>query len=186
MSVKVDPILTVADLDLMPDDGNRYELFAGEIFVSRAPGLPHQRVLRNLLTELTLFLRDRPVGEIWPTPGVVFDDLNAAIPDIVFVSVDRISEIAAGEKVTGPPDLVIEIISAGAENERRDRIIKRQAYSKFGVREYWVVDRYQQSSEVYRLEQGQFVLTAKLEQGDELVSPLLPGFTLPLTRIFNS
>src|SRR5437773_5378558 len=153
MSVKVDPILTVADLELMPDDGNRYELFAGEIFVSRAPGLPHQSVLRNLLTELTLFLRNQPVGRVWPTPGVVFDDLNAAIPDLVFVSAERISEIAAGEKVTGPPDLAIEIISAGAENERRDGVVKRQACSRFGVRECWVVDRYEQTSEVDCLEQ---------------------------------
>jgi len=186
MSVKVDPILTVADLDLMPDDGNRYELFAGDLFVSRAPGLPHQSVLSNLLAELTLFLRDYPVGKIWPTPGVVFDDLNAAIPDLVFVSAERISEIAAGEKVTGPPDLVIGIISAGAENERRDRIVKLQTYGKFGVREYWVVDRYQQTIEVYRLEQGQFALALKLVHTDELVSPLLPGFTCPLARVFGA
>ncbi|MDQ3687498.1 MAG: hypothetical protein M3430_18135 [Acidobacteriota bacterium] len=45
MSAKVEPLLTVADLDLMPDDGNRYELFEGVIFVSRAPSLSHQRVL---------------------------------------------------------------------------------------------------------------------------------------------
>src|SRR6266481_5443064 len=186
MSVNVDHLLTVADLDLMPDDDNRYELFAGEIFVSRAPGLPHQRVLKNLLTELELFLREHSLGEIWPTPGVIFDNFNAAIPDLVFVNTERIGEIAAGERVTGPPDLAIEIISAGAENERRDRVVKRQAYSKFGVREYWVVDRYQQTIEIYRPEQDLFVLATKLANTDELVSPLLPGFTCPVSRVFGA
>jgi len=55
LSAKVDPILTVADLDLMPDDDNRYELFEGEVFESRAPGLPHQTVLANLLTLIKVF-----------------------------------------------------------------------------------------------------------------------------------
>ena len=115
LSTKVYPILTVADLDLMPDDDNRYELFEGEIFVSRAPGLPHQRVLTNLLVLFQLHLRDHPVAKVWPNPGVIFDNFNAAIPDVVFVSNEHVEAIASGEKVTGAPDLVIEVISQGAE-----------------------------------------------------------------------
>lgn len=185
MSAKVDPILTVADLDLMPDDDNRYELFEGEVFVSRAPGLPHQRVLTNLLVLFELHLKDHPIAKVWPNPGVIFDNFNAAIPDIVFVSNEHIEFIAAGEKVTGAPDLVIEIVSPGPENERRDRIVKRQAYSKFGVREYWVVDRYQQTIEVYRLEQGQLILVTTLANNDQLITPLLPEFTVQLSQVFE-
>src|SRR6185503_20829763 len=185
MSTKVDPLLTVSDLDLMPDDENRYELFAGELFVSRAPGLPHQRVLTNLLILLGLHLKDHPVARIWPNPGVVFDNFNAAIPDIVFVSSEHIDAIASGEKVTGAPDLVIEIVSAGAENERRDRTVKRQAYSKFGVREYWVVDRYQESIEVYKLEQGQLMLITTLANSDQLTTPLLPAFSCLVSQVFE-
>ena len=66
LSAKVDPILTVADLHLMPDDDNRYELFEGEVFVSRAPGLPHQRILTNLLVLFELHLRKHPVARVWP------------------------------------------------------------------------------------------------------------------------
>ena len=185
MSTKVDPLLTVSDLDLMPDDENRYELFEGELFVSRAPGLPHQRVLTNLLILLGLHLKDHPVARIWPNPGVVFDNFNAAIPDIVFVSSEHIDAIASGEKVTGAPDLVIEIVSAGAENERRDRTVKRQAYSKFGVREYWVVDRYRQTIEVYRLEQAQLMLVATLSSNDQLTTTLLPGFSCLVSQVFE-
>lgn len=185
MSAKVDPILTVADLDLMPDDDNRYELFEGEVFVSRAPGLPHQRILTNLLVLFELHLKDHPIAKIWPNPGVIFDNFNAAIPDIVFVSNEHIKAIASGEKVTGAPDLVIEIVSPGPENERRDRIVKRQAYSKFGVSEYWVVDRYQQTVEVYRLEQGQLMLVTTLANGDQLTTPLLPAFICLVSQVFE-
>ena len=134
MSAKVDPILTVADLDLMPDDDNRYELFEGEVFVSRAPGLPHQRVLTNLLILFELHLKAHPVAKVWPNPGVIFDNFNAAIPDIVFVSNEHIDAIASGEKVTGAPDLVIEIVPPGVENERRDRMssVKLTVNSEYG------------------------------------------------------
>ncbi len=185
MSTKVDPILTVADLDLMPDDDNRYELFEGEIFVSRAPGLPHQRILANLLILLELHLKEHKVARVWLNPGVIFDNFNAAIPDIVFVSNEHVQAIASGEKVTGAPDLVIEIVSPGVENERRDRIVKRQAYSKFGVLEYWVVDRYQQTIEVYRLEQSQLMLVTTLANSDQLTTPLLPAFTCLVSQVFE-
>jgi Uma2 family endonuclease len=185
LSAKVDPILTVADLDLMPDDDNRYELFEGEVFVSRAPGLPHQRILTNLLILLELHLKEHPVAKVWPNPGVIFDNFNAAIPDIVVVSKEHIEAIASGDKVTGAPDLAIEIVSPGAENERRDRTVKRQAYSKFGVGEYWVVDGYRQTLEVYRLEQGQLTLVTTLANNDQLTTPLLPAFTCLISQVFE-
>ncbi len=153
--------------------------------MSRAPGLPHQRVLTNLLVLFQVHLRDHPVAKVWPNPGVIFDNFNAAIPDVVFVSNEHIEAIASGEKVTGAPDLVIEVISQGAENERRDRKVKRQAYSKFGVREYWVVDRYQQTIEVYRLVQSQLELVTTLTNNDQLTTPLMPAFTCLLSQVFE-
>lgn len=169
----------------MPDDDNRYELFEGEIFVSRAPGLPHQTVLANLLTLIRNFLARKPVGKIWPTPGVILDNFNAAIPDLVFVTNEHLEAIASGDKVTGAPDLVIEVISEGAENERRDKTVKRQAYSKFGVQEYWIVDRYQHTIEVYRLVESQLELVTTLTNNDQLTTPLMPGFTCLLSQVFE-
>jgi Uma2 family endonuclease len=86
--------------------------------------------------------------------------------------------------VTNSLKLVIEIVSPGPENERRDRIIKRQAYSKFGVSEYWVIDRYQQTIEIYRLEQGPLMLTT-LANNDQLTTPLLPAFSCGLDQLFE-
>src|SRR5215467_3555756 len=177
MSTQIEPLLTIADLDAMPEDGQRYEIIEGELFVSCAPGLTHQNVSVNLVIDLGNFLSENPIGKIWTTPSVIFSELSGVIPDIVFISKDRLAEIASGEKITGSPDLVIEIVSPGAGNERRDRVAKRQLYGKHGVREYWIVDPYLRSVEVYLLK-GRTLRHAKtFREDDELASSVLPGFT---------
>src|SRR5712672_2004031 len=151
MAARIEPLLTVADLDACPDDNNRYELIEGELFVSRAPGIPHQRVLSNLQLALGIYLKDNPIGLLVPGAGAIFSDHDAVIPDLVFVLNERWNQVVTGEKFSGAPDLVIEIISAGAENRRRDLLVKRQLYGKHGVSEYWIVDQENRLLEVYRL-----------------------------------
>src|SRR5262249_57548257 len=93
----------------------------------------------NLVDSLSFFRRENQIGEIIATPVVIFSDYSAVIPDLVYISRERRQEIAAGRHITGAPDLVIEIVSPGAENEHRDRFAKRQLYAKYGVKEYWLV-----------------------------------------------
>lgn len=57
MVARIDLLLTVDDLDCMPEDGNRYEVIEGELFLSRAPGLPHQVVSGKRLSPYFRFLR---------------------------------------------------------------------------------------------------------------------------------
>jgi Uma2 family endonuclease len=121
MASRIEPLLTVADLDAYPDDdGNRYELIGGELFVSCAPGISHQRVLQNLSVELGLYLRANPIGIIVPGAGVILSDYDAVIPDLAFVRDERWDQVVTGEKFTGVVDLVIEVLSPGAANRRRD------------------------------------------------------------------
>src|SRR5205085_10923516 len=134
MSTPVEPLLTIDDLDALPDDGNRYEIIEGELFVSRAPNLKHQRVFGNLFLNLNSYLSLNPLGEVLATSGLILSEYDGVIPDIVFISYEQRDEIASGDRITGAPDLVIEIVSPGAENERRDRIAKRQLYGKYGVK----------------------------------------------------
>jgi Uma2 family endonuclease len=185
MSAKVEPILTIADLDALPDDGNRYELFEGELFVSRAPSLSHQRVLGNIYAIIRAYLEQNPVGEVLLTPGVIFDEFNSAIPDAVFISHQRMSEGISGERIIKAPELVIEIISPGKENARRDRELKRQIYGKHGVKEYWIADPLSRSLEIYRLKRHNLSLAATLLDGDEVASSVMPAFRCQARQIFG-
>jgi Uma2 family endonuclease len=174
MAAKIEPILTIADLDAMPEDGNRYELIEGELFVSCAPNLVHQGIVRDLILVFGAYLVKKPVGQIYPGPGVIFSDFSGVIPDLVFVGNEQVKEIAAGDRIKGPPELIIEILSPGAENERRDRHSKRQLYRKYGVKEYWVVDPQKRRIEVYRTSRLKLVATVGIR--DEITTPLLSGF----------
>lgn len=186
MSTHVEPLLTIDDLDSLPDDGNRYEIIEGELFVSRAPNLKHQRVSINIVAMFLAYLARNPIGEILATPGVIFSDFNGVIPDLVFITHERRDEIASGDRIIGAPDLMIEIVSPGAENEKRDRIAKRQLYGKYGVKEYWVVDPYQRTVEVYLLKGQRLKLQESYSETDELVSSVLPGFSCKVESIFHT
>jgi Uma2 family endonuclease len=185
MVAKIEPLMTVDDLDAMPEDGNRYEVMEGELFVARAPGLPHQIVSGNIYYQLRSYVDNNPIGRIVATPGLVFSQYSGVIPDLVFYTHARGEEIIAGEHLVAAPDIVIEILSPGRENISRDRIAKRQLYAKHGVREYWIVDSENRSVEIYRLAAQGLELAAMLRSNDNVTSPLLSGFNCPVSKIFE-
>ena len=186
MASRIEPLLTVADLDAFPeDDGNRYELIEGELFVSRAPGIPHQRVLLNLMIGLSDYLKANPIGILVPGAGAIFSDYDAVIPDLAFVRNERWDQVVTNEKFTGAVDLVIEVLSPGAANRRRDLSAKRRLYGKYGVEEYWIVDSENLSVSIFRLEGETLKEIAALTAEAKLTSTILPGFQLQVSAIFN-
>ena len=185
MSARIEPLMTVDDLDAMPEDGNRYEVIEGELFVSCAPGLPHQLVSGNIFASLWNYLERNPIGIVVNTPGLVFAKYSGVIPDIVFFTHQRGKEIISGERLIAAPDIVIELLSPGRENIARDRVAKRQLYAKYGVNEYWIVDSEKRAVEIYRLAGGAQKLAATLSGDDKVTSPLLSDFACPVLNIFK-
>jgi Uma2 family endonuclease len=177
--------MTVDDLDAMPEDGNRYEVIEGELFVSRAPGLPHQIVSGNVYHQLRSYLESNPIGRVVATPGLILSQYSGVIPDLVFYTHARGAEIIANERLVAAPDIVIEILSPGRENASRDRIAKRQLYAKHGVNEYWIVDSENRSVELYRRAAQSLELSAILRNDDSITSPLLSGFHCPVAKLFE-
>jgi Uma2 family endonuclease len=175
--------LTIGQLEALPDDNNRYELIDGELLVSKAPGTSHQQTLGDLFGRLWNYLRGSAVGRVILTPGVVFDDYNGVIPDLVFVSAGR-ERIITDRGLIDAPDLVVEVVSPGATNSERDRQLKRQLYSVRGVREYWIVDPQLRTIEIYRQRENALALAATLHESDTLTSALLPGFSCSISDIF--
>jgi Uma2 family endonuclease len=178
--------LTIADLDAMPtEDGNRYEIIEGELFVSTSPGLTHQNVSDNLVVLLRMFLKANPIGVAVSRPGLVLSEYSGVIPDIVYFSNESRERVISGERLASAPDLVIEILSKGAENTRRDRIVKRQLYAKHGVPEYWIIDCERRAIEVYRLDGPLLQLASTFEYEDKISTVAVPGFSCAVSEIFD-
>ena len=177
---------TTTDINLLPDnEGTRYEIVDGELFMTRAPHWMHQETCGNIYLELKTWSRASALGRATINPSILFTDTDNVIPDVVWASNERLAVLLdeAGH-LTGAPELVVEVLSPGADNERRDRVAKLKLYASRGVQEYWIADWRLQQVEVYRRETATLGLMATLLSNDELRSPLLPGFTCPVARFF--
>lgn len=177
---------TSADLERFPDiEGVRYEIIDGELFVSRQPDEAHQYVCTALTFALHGWRLQTGAGLTIGVPGLVFSEDNDVIPDLVWISHER-RALARDEKghYRIAPELVIEVLSPGSVNERRDRDLKLSLYSRQGAREYWIADWQQRLVEVYRPEGEALRLVATLSDEAVLTSPLLPGFACQVSSLW--
>ena len=164
----------------MPEDGNRYEVIDGELFVSSSPSFIHQTVLLNIAGAFLSYLREHPIGRVVPGVGVIFDEYNGVIPDLVFATHERIRETLASGRFRAAPEIAIEI-----SNERRDRHVKLNLYGTRGVSEYWIVDPENRSVEIYRRDNsGNLAFAESLVQNDELTCAMLPSFAVSVASLF--
>ncbi len=181
-----DTRLTYEDFLLFPDDGQRHELIDGVHYVTPSPVLRHLQLLGRLYLAVGGFLEDHPeIGQAFLSPlDTVFSPWDVVEPDLVFVAADQLG-ILTEPNIQGAPALVVEILSPSTR--KRDLGIKRQLFERGGVREYWLVDPKACDLTVYRrLPDGSFPRTAALSARDEatLTTPVLPGFTLSLAKLF--
>lgn len=175
---------TFRELELAEDDLFIYELFDGEIMKRSAPSLIHQSVSRELLTEITLFLRKNPIGTVYSAPvDLNLDEHNAFQPDLAFISKERSFLIEDGDYIRGAPDLVVEIISPGTV--KKDRVIKKDLCERFAIREYWLVDPLNKGIEIYIMQEDKYVLHDLQEITGKISSTVLAGFELELGHIFG-
>lgn len=173
---------TTRDLEVLPkNEWTTYEIIDGELFVTRSPHRRHQQVSGNLYAELRSWSIKTGLGEAIFAPGIVLSDADNIIPDVVWVSKERLALI---EDESGHLTQVPELLSAGADNIRRDREAKLKLYTIQGAQEYWIADRMTKQLEVYRREEGKLSLAMTLLSNDTLTSPLLPQFACSLEQVF--
>ena len=178
---------TSADLALMPDDGKRYEIIEGELYVSRQPSSEHQYACGRLFKALDDWDMVTGLGRTLIAPGLIFAEDDDVAPDVIWISRERYSKaLDAAGHLHLAPELVIEVLSPGKANEARDRQAKLKLYSRRGVQEYWIVSWMSQFVEVYVRESAELHLIATLNSSDVLSSPLLPGFSCQVARLFLS
>lgn len=169
--------MTYAEYCALPDDGNRYEVIAGELVLLPTPNRMHQAICRNLAVALGVHVKPRKLGHVYFRLDVVLSETNVVQPDLLFVSNAR-AGVLTEAGVSGAPDLTVEVLSDLTRS--RDEVTKFGLYDKFGVGEYWIVDPDTASVRVHRRGEG----VMEIAEG-ELTTPLLPGFAMAVEQIFT-
>jgi Uma2 family endonuclease len=160
-------------------EGAPYELMRGELVLSPSPRSSHQIIIGRLFKILQA-VEEREGGVCLLSPmDVILSDDTILQPDLLYVSKDRRDII--GDRVNGPPDVVIEVLSPRAE--RRDRVQKLALYAEYGVPEFWIVDQTAQWIEFLILKDGAYVVTQPAE--GRYQSPRLPEVAIDLANFWK-
>jgi Uma2 family endonuclease len=160
------------------------ELTNGNIRVLDMPTTTHQLIVDFLVEMLKAFVRPRNLGL------VLFAPLRVRItrgefrePDVVFM-LERHRERAADE-YWDRADLVMEVVSKGAENRKRDLEEKRADYAAAGIPEYWIVDPEEKVVTILALEGKSYGVAGEFRPGQCAASRLLEGFIVDVSAMFR-
>lgn len=176
---------TYEDYLRLPDDGKRYEIIDGALYVSSAPSYDHQFTVSELLMQMGSFVKQRKLGVVLTAPFEIHlpKIANPVQPDVFFIAKER--QLRSGDKCfRGAPDLVIEVISPNSV--RTDRHIKFSAYERAGVREYWLIEPRSRFVEVYvrSPDTQEYALQGQFGPGEKISSLVLPELELEVDSIF--
>jgi Uma2 family endonuclease len=169
----------------LPNDGNRYEIINGALYVSPAPSTKHQLASINLSIVLGTHVKGNMLGVLLAAPSdLVLANLSIVQPDLLFISKDRLS-IVTDANVQGPPDLVIEIISPSST--KTDQDTKRQLYEEYKVKNYWIFEPLERWVRAYALgADGLYELVAEAHGDETFSAPPFPDLTIRLADIWGT
>ena len=144
---------------LVSDVRDDYEIIEGVKYMAPSPGWGHVNVTTNLITIINGYARINKLG-VAATDNfdVHFPDGSLFKPDFIFVSAAN-AELYLNSKDTtlhGVPDMVAEIFSRSTM--KRDIGVKKDVYERNGVKEYWIIDPWSESIQVYLLRDGKYFL----------------------------
>lgn len=176
-------VLTYEDYRALPDDGKRYELIEGELFVCPSLSTRHQTVAAGLLFVLMGALEKPGLAQIFQArTDLVLEHTTAVQPDLIVIGASKFS-IITERAIEGVPDAVGEILSPWSLD--RDQYIKRKLYERLSIPEYWVVDPEEGLMTIYRLDEGTYGTRATYDRSSTLESPDFPTLHVPLLDVFR-
>lgn len=173
---------TYEDYCRLPEDIFIYEVLEGELYVSRAPQIIHQRCKGRLLAAFLKFEEKYGAGQLYSAridvilPGLA----TPAQPDLLFIIKERLN-IVKEERIEGAPDIIVEILSPW--NWLVDRRKKFEIYAKAGVREYWLIDPKARTIELFCLRGSTYALIGKYGVGEIVRSEVLAGFEVKVEDV---
>jgi Uma2 family endonuclease len=173
---------TVEFDQLVEPDHLRYELDDGELVIMPRPRPRHNRIGKEILVEMEIYLRKDPVGEVFNSECLfVLGPTTKRAPDVAFLRAERAAALDPNEDIPGGPDLAVEILSPSDFMTAMRR--KIQQYFDAGTAIVWVIDPENRLAEIWRAP-GELVNLLH-EDGILTAEELLPGFTLPLRQILR-
>jgi Uma2 family endonuclease len=159
----------------LPDDGNRYEVIDGVLYMTTAPSFFHQWIIRQIFLALYPQIDEPGIGlTIWSPIGVFMPHCDPVQPDLLVIQTADF-DIIHDRRIDGLPALIVEVLSPG--NPEKDTDTKRKAYARAGLPEYWIVRPASRDVLVYSspdVALGDYSLSQKVTPNDELLSPTLP------------
>lgn len=164
-----------AKWELLPDDGNRYEVIDGVLYMTTAPSAFHQWIIRQIFLAFHRQIDSSGIGvTLWSPIGVFMPGCDPVQPDLIVVRTADLA-IIHDRRIFGIPALLVEVLSP--TNAEKDTITKRRAYARAGVPEYWIVRP--ESRDVLVCTQpdttlGDYAQSQLVAPDAELVSPTLP------------
>lgn len=180
---------TYEDYLRLPEDGNRYEVIRGFLYVTAAPYPLHQYVSSRLSLLVGGFIDERKLGILLNAPldvrlpQRIGDPVQ---PDLVLLRTGNQPLWETDRSFDGVPDLAIEILSR--RTAQRDRKIKKGAYREAGIREYWIVDPWRRTVEIYVLgdDGRRYDELCRGGEGETVRSAVLPGLEVRVGDLFPS
>jgi Uma2 family endonuclease len=175
--------LSIDEYMELPNDGKRYEILDGDLFVTPAPSPRHQKVSRKLQFFLMLALERPGLGEVYDAPiDVILSRHDIFQPDLVFIRRENL-HIVGAKNIQGVPDLLVEILSPSTR--RTDVLLKSRVYARFRVPAYWIVDPDIDRIELFELE-GESYRAAQVASRPEVLRPAaFPDLEIPLDEVFG-
>jgi Uma2 family endonuclease len=174
---------TARDWENLADDGNRYEIIEGVVYVSTAPSYFHQWIIKRLVHKLGVPAEEQGLATVDFAPiGVFMPGCEPVQPDLVVVLAAQQS-IIRDRRIYGVPDLIAEVLSPGSTDY--DEGVKLAAYANAGVPEYVVIDPTQRQLRLYTLlHPGEYAEAQNFNEGDTVIFACLPTLPLAISGLF--
>ena len=166
----------------LPDDGKRYEILDGVLYMAPAPNDVHQEIVALIIFYLIPYVKLAGRGRVLAAPiDVVLESGSVVQPDVLVLLEEGATRQKPAQTIR-PPDLAIEVVSPGTA--RHDRLRKYNAYARAGVKEYWIVEPTRRTVEVFVLEDEEYHALGVFSGEQTLPSVIVPDFSVPVEQFF--
>ena len=164
------------------DDGYCYELIHEVLIVSPIPSEAEADPNEELGRMLRNYQEYHPDGESLDVTlferYVYMEDSRRRADRVIWAGLGR------RPKPGEAPTIVVEFVSKRKRDRQRDYETKREEYQEIGVQEYWIIDRFEKTMVAHSRLDGRFKKKV-IRANQTYRTPLLPGFELPLQRLFE-